>query len=410
MKNVKIAIVGASIAGSAVAIMLDRAGYDITIFEQQPKGAMSDRGAGIALPKDLVKKLIELDMFDQHFSNINVDNRLFFTYDGKDERLLTVKPFLASSVHWCNVYRSLNKRIPDAKTHYSTRITDVKQNNKAKLTFIQNNQTHEEEFDIVIFADGFHSVGRQYLFPESKLEYTNYIAWRGTEGKITEEASKRLKDNVPFYLYEKGHLLIFKIPLLDSDDRTKEYLVNWLVYEKVEGDHPLLRDKKSQDNIPPPAMKPEYIEYLHNLARKYFPSFPQEIILETPNPFTQAIYDAWVPQFSSKHIILLGDASILLRPHVGAGSTKALMDVLSLDKHLRSNPDIYSALENWGKERQQMANNLYKLCRDLGKFLVSDVPDWNSMDSKTMDNTWENMMAEHRYWYQINPEFKQFLK
>lgn len=400
MNNLKIAIVGASIAGAAISIILERNGYDITVFEQAPKNNMVDRGAGIALPKDLVQKLITLDIFDKDFATINIDKRYFYAYDPvqDEESFITDKPFIASSVHWCSVYLNLVKRLPEEKVHYSTKVTAVIPGKKVRLTF---NNREEQEFDIVIFADGFNSLGRKTIFPESALKYSNYIAWRGIERKRNDETSKRLKNVVPFYVYDRGHFLVYAIPELHTKQPEQEYIVNWLLYEKIDHIHPLYRDNKAQQNIPPTLMAAEYIEYLYNLAKKHLPPFPRDIVLQTPQPFTQAIYDAWVPQFFLNNVALMGDASILARPHVGAGSTKALIDALSLEKYLKDEPDIHIAMERWGKERQQVANKLFILCRALGDFLVSNVPNWQQMSKQTMDEIWEKIVKDHQDWYQI---------
>jgi 2-polyprenyl-6-methoxyphenol hydroxylase-like FAD-dependent oxidoreductase len=401
MSKEKIAIVGASVAGSATAIILDRAGLDITVFEQQPAGVLVDRGTGIALPKDLVNQLIELDIFDKDFPIINIEDRQFIVHDDQqdDEKLLTIKPFIAYGAHWASVYNNLMKRLPKEKVQYDTKVIEVKQGKKITLVLSDNT---EQEFDYVFFADGYNSIGRQYLFPNSQPEFTNYIAWRGILNRVDPETSQHLKDSVPFYLYEKGHMLIYEIPRVVTDHPQDDYIVNWLIYECIGKDHPLRRDNKAHLNIPPIAMEEEYIKYVKDLAQKYFPPFARDIILQTEKPFTQAIYDAWVPHYVVGKMALIGDSSILLRPHVGAGSTKALQDILSLQRYLeRENYNLGQVLDDWGKERQQKGEELYTLCRDLGDLLVSNVPNLKQLNKKSLDQHWSNITAGHEDWYQI---------
>lgn len=400
--NKKIAIVGASIAGCAAAIFLQRAGLNITVYESRPKGLLDDRGAGIALPKDLVKQLIELDVLDKDFHFINVDDRIFIKYNEKndDEHELLVKPFLASAVHWGNLYINLAKRVSDKNIHYNSKVKSVSQTEDKKLLLkLENNEEHV--YDFVIFADGYHSIGRKFLYPDFKTNYTGYIAWRGILFRIDDETTKRLKNNVPFYLYEKGHLLLYSIPLAQTKDPENEYSINWLIYEKIDKNHPLYKDDKHAANIPADAMKEEYIKYLHQLANKYFPKFPREIIFQTEKPFTQAIFDAHVPHYYLDNIALIGDASILVRPHVGAGSTKAIQDALSLHKYLEKYDDIDKAMKEWSKERQQEGQDLLVLCRDLGDFLVSNVPDLKTIDTNQIERSWKEIVKGHENWYQI---------
>lgn len=400
MTTPKIAIVGASIAGSAAAIVLDRLGQDITVFEQRPKGILDDRGAGIALPKKLVQYLIHEDILDKDFPILNTDDRIFFRYNPKTdhEEYITKEPFIASSVHWGALYTNLAKRLPDDKTHYHTKVTKVTKDKKILLTL---DNKDEQEFDIVFFADGYGSLGRNYLFPENTPQYTHYIAWRGILNRVDEETNKHLVGNVPFYLYEKGHLLIYCIPRLHTHNPNQEYHVNWLIYEMIEPGHPIYNDKRSGENIAPDAMPKEYVDYLHTLAKDHFAPFARDIILQTEKPFIQSIYDSYVPTYFQDNMGLIGDSSILLRPHVGAGSTKALLDAISLKGYLNKQENPTEALKEWGQRRQEFGDNLLVLCRDLGDLLVEHTPDWSKMNKSKMDAIWTHIMKGHEDWYQI---------
>lgn len=401
-KGKKFAIVGASIAGCSTAIFLKRAGFDVTIYESRPKGLLDDRGAGIAMPKDLVKKLISLDVLDKNFPIINVDDRIFIAHDpyNDEERVLTVKPFRASAVHWGTLYTNLAKRMPDQQTFYDTKVVAVNRapNNKVRLTLSNQEQV---EFDYVIFADGFNSIGRQFLFPTSRPNYSGYIAWRGILFRMDDDLSQRLKNSVPFYLYEKGHLLIYAIPLKNARDTEREYSINWLIYENIDVNHPLYKDNNETANLPANAMKPEYLDYLHHLVAQYFPQFARDIVYQTEKPFTQAIYDAYVPQYFENNIALVGDASILVRPHVGAGSTKAIEDALALNFHLGKQDNIRSAMENWSVERHRDGKDLLTLCQTLGELFVSHVPNLDKMNRGRLDHIWKDIVRGHDNWYQI---------
>ena len=405
MEKTRIALVGAAIAGAAAAIFLSRMkNLEITVFEQREKGKVDSRGAGIALPKPLVKTFIKEGVFDPDFSCINVNDRNFIYYDTQthEEKLLGVKPFYAYAVHWANLFTNLMKRIPPNIMRNGMKVVGCERKpGKVALSF-ENGVS--EEFDFVIFADGYNSLGRRTLFPDNKPKYTNYIAWRGTLERVDAQTNQYLLDKVPFYLYERGHYLIYSIPLLNTKKPEEEYFVNWLIYEFMDQDHPMVKDNRLEDNIPPNAMKPEYIQYLHRLADKYFSPFGREIIKQTQKPFTQAIRDASVPSYFKDNIALMGDAAVLARPHVGAGSTKALEDAYALYQCLKNDSNILHAFQTWSQERQAICANLGTLSRDLGDLLVTNMPNWQEVDNKKMNEFWEKVTAGHDKWYQIvNP-------
>ena len=62
-KAQKVGIVGGSIAGSSAAILMSRAGHDVTVFERS-RGALQGRGGGIGTPMATFKSLIEEDILD----------------------------------------------------------------------------------------------------------------------------------------------------------------------------------------------------------------------------------------------------------------------------------------------------------------------------------------------------------
>ncbi len=399
MQKPKIAVVGASIAGCATAIILNRANHDVTIFEQRAKHAMHDRGAGITLPRDLINKLIEQDIFDKDFSSIGLNEKLCYSYDkeGDCERLITSTPILAASVHWGNIYTNLVKRLFDEKIHYNAKVTAITNSNDNKI-LLTINQQEECEFDMVIFADGYASIGRNFLFPAVKPKFAKYIAWRGTLNRIDAKTTEQIYNKLAYYGYKNGHLLIYPIPGGRSANQIEEYTINWVLYETMNNEHPMFLDNKERENIAPKRMTQAYIAYLHKLAENNFPPFAREIIATTAAPYTQAIYDALVPAYFVDNIALVGDASILLRPHVGSGAAKALDDALNLQMVLAKETDVFIAMDRWAQDRYQSGVKLFKLGCALGEFLVTRIPAWEELDRQTFDDLWNAVISGHN-WY-----------
>ena len=201
MTDLKIAIIGASIAGSVCAILLSHLGFDINVFEQRSPGAMSDRGTGIGLPQQLVHQLLERHLIDIDFPKYSINKRQFFVYERElnKERLLTEHPIAMYIIHWGYLYQQLAKRLPQALVKYNHKLTHLLQeNNKNILTF--NNEV-VERYDLVIFADGYDSIGRQFLFPEAKPTFANYIVWRGIVDGKNLSNNQRLIEHLTFSLY-----------------------------------------------------------------------------------------------------------------------------------------------------------------------------------------------------------------
>lgn len=392
----KIAIVGASIAGSICAIILERLGFAITVFEKS-KGneTIVDRGAGIWLPNHLLDLLIDKNILSKNFPFLDIQARPIYTYDANSgqEKLLTSHPIKSCAVNWMNLYEDLKKHRPENKIIYDTLITKVAKN--ATITLIANEQ-HYHHFDFCIFADGIHSFGRQYLFPESKPEFTNSIIWRGTLDRVDAATTDRLLGKGAFHVCQRGHLLIYLIP---SKDSTKDYRINWLFYEATDSTHELFKGDKvtASQNVIKGTMSADYRYYLQHAAHKFFAAFPREIILQTKEPFIQAIYEMLIPSYAVDNMCLLGDAGILLRPHTAVGATKAIQDALALGEALKTNTDIKSAINNWNKKQYDFGRTQFKLGQALGKLFVTDVPDWHHLNKQQLDELWQTVSTD--CWY-----------
>ncbi len=104
MSKLQIGIAGGSIAGCSAAVELSRRGHSVQIFERSA-GELVGRGAGIGTPTSLFDKLVDRDLVDEDMPRFHA------------------------------AYHPLV-----SKSDGTTRV-----------------------FDLVLFADGYQSLGRRYL-------------------------------------------------------------------------------------------------------------------------------------------------------------------------------------------------------------------------------------------------------
>jgi len=398
----KIAIVGASIAGSICSIILERLGFNITVFEKSKSNeSIVDRGAGIWLPETLIRALIDKNILSSDFPYINIHERPIYTYDAKQNRehLLTSHHISSAAVNWMNLYEDLRKYRPETKIIYNAQVTQIEQNQQERIKLVVNEQQHHD-FDYCLFTDGVHSIGRRYVFPTMQPTFANTIIWRGTLDNADEESVARLLGKGIFYVCERGHLLMYLIPNQNNKGTEKKYKVNWLYYEMIDATHDLFQGdtKKASQNVIKGTMSATYRDYLHTAAQKYFPDFPRRIILTTEQPFIQAIHEMLIPSYVAGNIGLIGDAGILLRPHTAVGATKAIQDALALGEQLTINTDIKSAVKTWNENQYLFGKKQFKLGQALGELFVTHMPDWQRTSKQQIDEMWQTTSA-NVCWY-----------
>ena len=394
----KIGIIGGSISGCISAILFQRAGYDVTVFERSSE-KLKSRGAGIVLPQALIKKLITDDLLDKSIEHFLIKSREFIVKDENSDllgRVIWEQSFEAGALNWGMLFHSLRKRVADRTYHLGCVIQSIE--NKPDHVNVTLDTGDQQQFDLLISADGYRSLGRQTLFPDAKLNFSYYVAWRGTVDINDLLVAEHFEHNVLYYLYQKGHVVTYLIPKIGGG-----YLLNWVLYENLT-DHQItyyLTDKdnrKQQGSIPPGMLSQKQIHHLNLLAKHSFPTELADAIYKTKNPFIQAVYDLATPKYCENRIALIGDAAYVLRPHVASGAVKALQDALALFEAVSQGDDIYHSLEAWNNAQIDKAKSLFELGRLIGKQMVTEVPNWQTMDANKLEKWWAKIIGD-KNWY-----------
>ena len=168
----KIAIIGAGVAGLSVASLLARAGHDVTIFEKNSK--ISEIGAGIQISPNGFCVLKEIGLSKSTIKNsISSNSILICDYQNGKKLLQFEQGSVLGNVNFRLMHRAdlidiLYRSAVDKKVRFKFGQTADAKSLSCKYSF-------------VIAADGVHSKTRALLNPgQSKNEKSDYFAWRAT--------------------------------------------------------------------------------------------------------------------------------------------------------------------------------------------------------------------------------------
>jgi 2-polyprenyl-6-methoxyphenol hydroxylase-like FAD-dependent oxidoreductase len=383
--NMKIGIIGGSIAGLTSAILLSRQGAQVTILERS-KESLESRGAGIALSETVVKQCIDLDLFDTTIPSIGANGRSFVTQGGQK---IWEQPIATMGLNWSDIYRNLSKR---ASTHLKKgeRVLFIEREGKGYEVTTETGSVYT--FDHLIGADGIDSCVRKILYPKLEPEYCGYIAWRGTVLLSQVMATELFKNHIPYFVYPHGHILLYAIPAKDYA-QNGNVLLNWIMYDTCKSwtFDTLLTDaqgKRHANALPPGSLGKNHSLYLKTFAHQVLPSAIADIICQTQEPFLQVIYDCKAPSVMKENAYLIGDAAAVLRPHVAAGVIKALTDSISL-----ANAFAKNELPLWQQQQDQALVQQTALAKRMGEGLVTKTPHWDIMTQEGMKDWWAAIVA-----------------
>ena len=187
-KRLSVAIVGGGLGGLAAALFLRNAGFDVTVFEQAE--ALLEVGAGIVVPPNMVRPLRKFGLVEK-LSRFAVrleaawefrrwqDGRVLFVQPmGEEcERLYGEHCYVA---HRADLRAMFCQALPEPLIRLDHRCVDVNQTEDEVHIALTGStgQTIELTADVLIGADGIHSVVREVIAPSSEARFSGLCAFR----------------------------------------------------------------------------------------------------------------------------------------------------------------------------------------------------------------------------------------
>ncbi|KPJ81206.1 MAG: hypothetical protein AMS19_08530 [Gemmatimonas sp. SG8_23] len=393
----RVGVVGGSIAGCTAAMELLRSGHEVLVFERS-RGGLTGRGAGIGTPVDTLELMIDRGLIGRNIPHFRVSEHPLAGRSSASDRLgrtaLTL-PLNMALLNWGDLWGELRRRIPDEAYREGEEIVGVEGDGDG-VTLVAGTG-ERRAVDLVLFADGYRSLGRRMLFPDVELNYRGYVLWRG----VLEEA--RLSDAGPletalYRLHFKGlpgNAVFYFVPGADGSTRRGDRWVNWACYIPIgPADLPdFLIDRHGEargSSIPPGAMRLSEERRLKELMARHLPGYFSEIVSRSVETFAQPIYTATVPAYAEGRVALLGDAGSVAPPFTGSGVFKAMMNAVELASALREAGSLEQGLQEWSREQTLRGERLESLGLQMEQAFVWDAPDLSALTPAEAESWWRD--------------------
>jgi len=355
----KIIVIGGSIGGLITAIALADQGFDVEIYERSAAD-MKGRGAGLVIQPDMMEYLMEKGISPKTVFGVPALERQVLDENGHAVLTYANDTIFTS---WNYIWRQLKAHFNPDKYFYGYELEGIKYGKDSVVANFKNGETRTA--DLVVGADGYNSVVREYIVPKREPQYAGYVAFRGL---IPEEEMK--KEDIAFfanrfsiYPYEHSHLLCYLVPGPQGELTPGKRLFNWVWY--LNKSHPALEKLMTDKNgltrkytVPAGFLSEENLQELHELAQKQLPPILRDSVLQTKHPFVQVIVDLAVPVMYKDRVCILGDAAFVVRPHTASGTAKAYRDALALANSLREHHELETALKHWNEQEKMYATAL----------------------------------------------------
>jgi len=344
----KVLIAGAGIGGLTAALCCLRRGMDVEIFERA--SALGDVGAGIQLPPNAMKVFSKLDLADDlkaaAFAPSAIETRL-----GEDGRKIFSVPIHEGL--WGGAYLNIHradyiKVLKNAVLRQSPKALKLNFNIKK---FVQDSNGITLEFDngssrvgdILIGADGIHSVVRDILFGQSNPRFTGNVAWRAVVP--SSALSQPLRGTSCAWFGRGKHAVTY--PLRGGE------LVNFVGV--VERPEPFAEGWKERGSVA--QLQADF---------KGWAPYIVDILNAVPpdNLFKWGLYDrAPLESWQSGRAALLGDSAHAMLPFMAQGAAMAVEDAWGLAEALSQKQTVSDALKAYETSRKPRATMVQSASR-----------------------------------------------
>jgi 2-polyprenyl-6-methoxyphenol hydroxylase-like FAD-dependent oxidoreductase len=362
-------VVGGSLGGLFAALLLNRAGWDVDVYERSPRD-LESRGGGIVLQPQVVEVFRRVGLDPQGPVGVVAEERVFFSKDGS---VLTRSRVPQKQTSWSAIYNALKGALPANRYHSGMKLVGIEQDARTATACFATGERVTS--DLLVAADGGLSTVRRLLLPGVEPQYAGYVAWRGLvpEADVDVETADALRDRFSFFEMPSSHMLNY---LVAGDAQSTEpgtRLLNWVWYRNAVDEAEIAQALTDRDGrrrvmgVPPGKLSAEAELDLRLAADRLLPEPFRRLVGATKEPFAQAIVDLAVSRMAIGRVALVGDAAFVPRPHTAASTAKAAANALALVESLdETGDDVEQALKRWEPAQLELGERLRAAGKALG--------------------------------------------
>ncbi len=369
MKKLSIAIIGGGIGGMATALSLFQAGFDVHVYEKARE--LGEVGAGIQVSPNatrilhgfgLAEKLATMGVRPLAWQQRRWDNGKILLQTPLGDAVEEAFGYPYYQMHRSDLLSALIGILPVERVHPGHRcINVIDQENNVEINFENGSKT---QADIVIGADGIHSVVRSTLFGTESPHFTGCVAYRGLVPKerlshlnldVTSQVWMGPEKHFVHYFVRNKELINF-VAIVEQDTWTRESWTDRCELSQVlaafEGWHPQVRS----------------------------------ILEAVDDTFIWGLFDrAPLPKWSVGRISLLGDACHPMLPFMAQGASQAIEDGAALAAILSDKPerDIAESLKIYEQIRLPRASKVQGMsAQNKKRFHLPDGAEQQKRDAE----------------------------
>jgi len=345
----KFLISGGGICGLTMAIVLQKQGHEVIIYEAAPN--IKAVGAGLVLSTNAIKALQAIGIAAEILAKANLLAHFDIVLSNGEKLMETDAKKLSdkydsignATIHRAELHQVLLGLLAEkVEFHTNKRAIQTQQDGNGVLLKFTDGTTAEGDY--LIACDGINSPIRKQLLPKSLPRYAGYTCWRAvvshSEGQFqTKEATETWGKKGRFGVVPLTNNRIYWFACINTNKARDEKMRAFTVAD----------------------LKAAFKDYHHPIPQLLAITKDEDLLwndIEDIKPIKQFAYD---------RILLAGDAGHATTPNMGQGACQAIEDAAVLNKCLDNENDIKLAFQQFEKLRIPRTTKIVNTSWTLGK-------------------------------------------
>lgn len=360
----RVAVVGGGIGGLTTAVALRHVGIDAVVYEQA--GRLGEVGAGIGVAPNGLRAYERLglrgaiDAVGARYGDGSVYHRADGELIGEMTTADSSGRYFTLGLHRADLVAVLAGALPDDAIHAGHRLAALDDRGDDVLLTFENGE--QATADVVVGADGIHSVVREYVTTPTPPVASGSIAYRGLV------PASRLPDwprgVAQLWMGDGKHFLTY--PVRSGN------LINYVGF--VPSADGLGESWSAEGSVA--ALRADFAGWDLRVAG---------LLAQVEKTFWWGLYDREpLERWSRGRVTLLGDAAHAMLPHLGQGANQSIEDAVTLAVFLDGiAPDaVPEALDRYARLRLERTTEVQRGARDNGRRYDSGYDDLSRRDAE----------------------------
>lgn len=351
----RILVVGAGIGGLTAALALRRAGFDVHVYEQA--SVLREVGAGVAISPNAVKVLHHLGLAEA-LRSVGVVSRSMDTRDWQSGALLGRVPLAEDAVarwgapfyhlHRADLHDALRAALGDEHITLGARSVAIEQRDDAVTARFADGR--DASGDLLIGADGIHSVVREHVAGPDRANWARQVSWRGlAPAAVGHEIDLEMRHHS--FWGPRQQFVTFYV----AGGR----LVNWVANTQSE-------EEWHEESWSTRGDRDQVL----TLYAGWHPQV-RALIAGTERVFKWALFDRPpLETWTRGRVTLLGDAAHPMLPYMAQGGSQSIEDAFALAHCLTANPDDpQRGINEYAARRRERTAAVQAASRNAGQLV-----------------------------------------